>query len=298
LLSAVPSQSAALDSILYDPRNPSPTVGGSRFNPFDTTIALGAQDQRQLVESRSDVLIYTTPVLENNMVIDGAIKVLLYVSSDRKDTDFSIRLCDVYPDGRSMLLTQGIRRMRFRDSDSTEKLMTPGQIYPVTIELQNIAITFLKGHRLQIDVSSSDYPMFDINLNNGGAIYIPGDTLIATNYIYHDAIHPSWILLPSLTTTSAKEDFPSVLHDYRLEQNYPNPFNPTTTIRFSVLQREHVTLKVFDLLGRVVATLVDKELSAGEHFVVYSAKGVPSGVYFYQLISGKYIQTKKMLITN
>jgi hypothetical protein len=293
-----PSANVPPDSFYYDPRNPSPAVGGARFNPFNPTIPLGPQDLRQTVESRNDVLIYTTPVLDQDLVIDGAIQVELFVSSNRTDTDFAVRLCDVYPDGRSMIITQGIRRMRFRNSFTAEELMTPGQIYPITVELQNLALTFLKGHRLRIDVSSSDYPHFDINPNNGGALYEPGDTLVATNYIYHDANHPSHILLPTPLFTHVREISSATPQGYRLEQNFPNPFSVsgTTAIRFVLPQREHVTLRVFDVLGREVKTLEARELEAGAHAVWFDAEGLSGGIYFYRLQSGKIFLQKKMLV--
>ncbi len=302
---AAPPQSATPDSLRYNPRDPTPSYGGVRFNPFDPSVQGGPLDQRQRVESRSDVLTYTTPVLQNDLMVDGATEVRLYVSSNRKDTDFGVRLCDVYPDGRSMILTAGIRRMRFRNSYSVEDLMTPGQIYPVTTELQNLAMTFLKGHQLRIDVSSSDYPRFDINLNNGGVLYKPGDTLVATNCIYHDASCPSRVLLSTTAITSVKESLPMAPQGYRLERNYPNPFNPATTIRFSLPQREHVTLKVFDVLGREVATLVNEEKNPGNYRVTFDIRSrfagtfdiLSSGVYFYRLSAKGFTETNKMIIS-
>ena len=122
------------------------TVGGYfLFNPFDPSIEDGPQDLSRAVETRPDVLVYTTPVLAHDLRVTGSVSVDLFVSSDRSDTDFCVRLTDVYPDGRSLIVTQGIRRMRFRNSNSTEELMTPGQVYPVTVELQDLALTFLPG---------------------------------------------------------------------------------------------------------------------------------------------------------
>jgi len=297
LLSTMPPASnTPPDSFRYDPRHPSPAVGGSRFNPFDPTTPAGPQDLRQRVESRNDLLIYTTPILDKDWVIAGAIKVELFVASSRKDTDFVVRLCDVYPDGRSMILTQGIRRMRFRNSYANEELMTPGQIYPVTIELQNLAMTFLPGHRLRIDVSSSDYPHFDINLNNGGAMYVPGDTLIAANYVYHSANYPARILLPLATITGVQERSAAIPAGYRLEQNYPNPFNPATVISFQLSVNSHVKLKVFDVNGREVVMLVDGEMAAGEHAVTFAPRDVTSGLYFYKITAGKFSQTRKAVL--
>jgi len=148
---------------------------------------MGPQDIRGAVESRPDVLTYSTAPLASDVEFAGPVSVQLFISCDRTDTDYAVRLCDVYPDGRSMILTQGIRRARLRNSLSTAELMNPGQTYLVTVELQNIAMTFPAGHRIRIDVTGSDYPHYDINLNNGGAMYQPGDTLLATSFIRRDA---------------------------------------------------------------------------------------------------------------
>jgi putative CocE/NonD family hydrolase len=120
----------------------------------------------------------------------------LFVSSDRTDTDFTAILTDVYPDGRSMLVTEGIRRMRFRNTTSKEELMTPGEIYPITIELTNTALTFLKGHRARIIISSSNHPRFALNLNDGGPMYKKGQGVVATNNVFADKSHPSAVVLP------------------------------------------------------------------------------------------------------
>lgn len=173
------------DSFYYDPKNPCPSIGGNRFKPSNPSLIVGPRDQRDSVESRSDVLLYSTPYLTEPLTITGDILVKLSVSSNCEDTDFSVRLTDVYPDGRSMLITGGIKRMRFRNSFSNEELMIPDNIYEVSIELKNIAYTFLPGHKLRTIISSSDYPIFHANLNNGDSLYVPGDTLIALNRIYH-----------------------------------------------------------------------------------------------------------------
>lgn len=297
LLSLIkPAGSMAPDSFRYDPRRPSPAVGGSRFNPFDPTTPVGPQDLRQSVESRGDVLIYSTPVLDKSWVINGAIKVDLFVASNRRDTDFAVRLCEVYPDGRSMILTQGIRRMRFRNSYTNEELLTPGQVYQVTIELQNLALTVLPGHRLRIDITSSNYPHFDINLNNGGTLYVAGDTLIATNYVYHDAVRSSRVLLPMAAATSLRESTSASPANFQLDQNFPNPFNPATAIRFTLPQQEYVTLKIFDASGREVQTLISGNLAAGTHRIEFEAKNLASGIYFYRVQTGQIFIQKKMLI--
>ncbi len=185
----------------YDPSNPAPTVGGHVLTP---ELQPGPADQREKVESRSDVLVFSTPAIEKDLAIAGKVKVKLFVSSDRTDTDFTAILTDVYPDGRSMLVTEGVRRMRFRNTTSKEELMKPGEVYPVTIELNNTALTFLKGHRARLIISSSNYPKYALNLNDGGPMYRKGAGLVATNSVYTDRQHPSALILPVVSTLRRK----------------------------------------------------------------------------------------------
>jgi hypothetical protein len=193
LSTSAPGESAAPASFRYDPSNPAPTVGG---HVLDQALSPGPQDQREKVESRQDVLVFSTPVLTQDLVVAGKVKVKLYVSSDRTDTDFTAILTDVYADGRSMLVSEGIRRMRFRHTTAKEELMKPGEVYPITIELTNTAITFLKGHRVRVIISSSNYPKYALNLNDGGPMYRKEKGAVATNQVYHDREHPSALVLP------------------------------------------------------------------------------------------------------
>lgn len=193
LSAKVPQADSRAATFSYDPANPAPTLGG---HVLDSSLAPGPADQRDKVEGRSDVLVFSTPVLDKDLVVAGKVKLKLFVSSDRKDTDFTAILTDVYPDGRSMLVTEGIRRMRFRNTTSKEDLMTPGAIYPITIELTNTALTFLKGHRARIIISSSNHPRFAVNLNDGGPMYTKGKGLVAFNTVYIGKKHPSALVLP------------------------------------------------------------------------------------------------------
>jgi putative CocE/NonD family hydrolase len=168
-------------------------VGGHVLDP---ALKGGPQDQREKVESRDDVLVYTTPVLTSDLPVTGKIKLELTVSSDRLDTDFTAIVTDVYPDGRSILVTEGIRRMRFRNTTSREEMMNPGQPYAITIDLTNTAITFLKGHRVRVIISSSNHPKYALNLNDGGPMYRKGNALVAINTVYADSRHPSALILP------------------------------------------------------------------------------------------------------
>jgi predicted acyl esterase len=184
------------DSYLYDPSKPTPSYGGKRFDPRNPFLISGPQDQREKVESRSDVLLYTSDPLPNNLPINGLIRTEIYFSSSQLDTDISVRFCDVYPDGRSILMAEGIRRARFRNSLEKEELLVPEQIYKVTVELQNISLTVLKGHQIRVIVSSASYPIFERNPNNGGKLYKDNRLNIALNTIYHDFNYPSRIILP------------------------------------------------------------------------------------------------------
>ena len=177
----------------FDPTNPVPTVGGHVLAP---ELHSGPRDQREKVEGRPDVLVFTGSSLSKPLEIAGKVRARLYVSSDRTDTDIAILLTDVYPDGRSMLIGEGIRHMRLRNSLEKEELLTPGEIYPVTIEIPETALTFQPGHRIRVIVTSSDSPKFAVNWNDGGPMYSNGPGVKAANRIYMDQSHPSNITLP------------------------------------------------------------------------------------------------------
>jgi len=128
--------------------------------------------------------------------VTGRIKVILWASSPAKDTDFTAKLTDVYPDGRSMLVLDGIIRARHRDSMEREDFMEPGKTCKFEIDLWSTSIIFNKGHKIRVAISSSNFPRFDANPNTGGQSWSEANPIAATNTIYHDAEHPSHILLP------------------------------------------------------------------------------------------------------
>jgi len=177
-------------SYRYDPKNPVSTIGGANL-----MISKGPKDQRP-VENRPDVLLFETPVLEKPVEVTGRVKVKLWVSSTARDTDFTAKLTDVYPDGRSMLVLDGILRMRHRNSFKKSELMKPGEIYEIEIDLWSTSIVFNKGHRIRLAVSSSNSPRFEPNPNTGRPSGTDEKTIVATNTIYLDAAHPSHIILP------------------------------------------------------------------------------------------------------
>jgi len=155
----------------------------------------GARDQRP-VEARDDVLIYSTPVLAQDLEVTGPIKLELFASSTAVDTDFIAKLVDVWPDGFAQNLTEGIVRARYRDSQERPTLMNPDQVYKFALDMWATSNVFRKGHRLRLEITSSNFPRFDRNMNNGQDPLSVQKPISATNTIYHDAEHPSVLVLP------------------------------------------------------------------------------------------------------
>ncbi|MEO8370422.1 MAG: CocE/NonD family hydrolase [Candidatus Solibacter sp.] len=187
-------RSTATDRFLFDPYTPVPTRGGAVCcNP--RIFPWGPMDQRG-VEQRKDVLVYTTKPLKHHLEVVGPIQAVLYVASSAKDTDFTAKLVDVFPDGKALNLTDGILRLRYRNSLEKPELAVPGQIYRIAIDAGVTGNVFLKGHRIRLEISSSNFPRFDRNANTGGPVEQAGKLVTATQTIYHDAAHPSALILP------------------------------------------------------------------------------------------------------
>lgn len=183
----------AADKFVYDPADPVPTHGGATLGiPFSPPVPY---DQR-VVEGRPDILVYTTPAFTKATEVTGPMSLEVYMSSSAVDTDIVGKLVDVYPDGRAINLSEGILRLRYRNSFETPELMNPGQIYKVTVDLWSTANVFLPGHKLRLEVTSSSFPRFDRNLNHGGSPEKSTTVVKATNTIYHDQDHPSALILP------------------------------------------------------------------------------------------------------
>ena len=178
-------------SYKYDPKSPVPTLGGQNY-----FLPSGPVDLRK-VEERPDVLLFTSPVLKQPLDVTGRIYARLYVSSDCPDTDFTVTLSDVYPDGTSLLVTDGVLRARFHTGFNREVFLKPGVVYALTVDLWNTALVFNKGHRVRVAVSSSNTPRFDPNPNTGKKLGEEDDeTRVATNTIHLSKAHPSHITLP------------------------------------------------------------------------------------------------------
>jgi putative CocE/NonD family hydrolase len=195
LSSAAPHAESA-DRYIYDPVNPAPTIGGPLCcdSPH---LGPGPRDQRP-VEARNDVLVYSTPMLSGDLEITGPITLELFASSSAVDTDFTAKLVDVWPDGFAQNLTEGIIRARYRESQEKPTFLNPGQTYKFTVDLWSTSNLFRKGHRLRLEISSSNFPRFDRNLNTGGDSSSARNPVPATNSIYHDAEHPSALILPAV----------------------------------------------------------------------------------------------------
>lgn len=187
------------DTYIYDPSRPTLTIGGqllfSNMNIQGKSGMPGPKDQR---EAEKSSLTYTSPVLKEDVTVTGNITATIYASSNRKDTDFVVRLTDVYEKRTSYLLTDGIVRARFRHGQDREVFMQPGKVYRFNINLGTVSHTFKKGHRIRVAVSSSNFPRFDRNANTGNPIGTDRkeDLLKATNTIYHSSKYPSHISLP------------------------------------------------------------------------------------------------------
>jgi predicted acyl esterase len=180
------------DKFDYDPMNPVPSYGGN-VCCTGNAVAGGAFDQRKM-EERPDILVYSTEPLKQGMEVSGPIEVTLYVSSDAKDTDFTVKLIDVYPDGKAYNLDETIQRMRYRNGyDNPETRMESGKVYKVTLQPMTTSNYFEAGHRIRLEVSSSNFPRFDRNLNTGGKNYDESQGVVAHNAVHHSKQYPSEI---------------------------------------------------------------------------------------------------------
>jgi len=193
-LSTVAPADEKSDHYLYDPNDPAPTIGGPLCCGALPT-GIGPEDQR-LAEARGDVLVYTTPVFAKDTEVTGPVSLELYVSTSVLDTDFTGMLVDVWPNGFAQNLTDGILRLRYRNSQEKPELANPGETYRVTVDLWATSNVFLAGHKLRLEVSSSNFPRFDRNLNTGEEQARGTRMVKANNVIYHDKAHPSALVVP------------------------------------------------------------------------------------------------------
>ena len=182
------------DSFIYDPMNPVPSYGGN-VCCTGNAIKAGAFDQKEM-ELRDDILVYTTDVLEEDTEVSGFIEAVLYVSSNVRDTDFTIKLIDVYPDDTAYNLDETIQRVRYREGYNKEVFMEEGEVYKLNFTPLATSNVFKKGHRIRIEISSSNFPRFARNLNTGGNNFDESVGVVATNKVHHSKAYPSQIRLP------------------------------------------------------------------------------------------------------
>ncbi len=189
-----PGANSPEDAFTYDPMNPVSSYGGN-VCCTGNAIQGGARDQQKM-ETRNDILVYTSEPLKEGVEVTGFIESTLYVSSDVKDTDFTIKLVDVYPDGRAYNLDETIQRARYREGYDKEVMMEAGEVYKIDLTPMATSNYFAPGHRIRIEISSSNFPRFTRNLNTGGNNFDETEAVIAHNKIHHNNEYPSQIRLP------------------------------------------------------------------------------------------------------
>ncbi len=188
-----PPAGEAPDSFVYDPMNPVQTIGGGDCCNGGIVIP-GAFDQR-VIEARHDVLVYTSEALTEPLEVTGTVDVVLYVSSDAPDTDFAVKLVDVAPDGTAYIVADTILRARYRNGYDRPAMMQPGEVYRLDFTPMMTSIEFGVGHRIRLEVTSSNFPKFARNLNTGGDNVTETEGRVARNVVHHSAEHPSYIEL-------------------------------------------------------------------------------------------------------
>jgi predicted acyl esterase len=271
----LPLSSASLQ-LTYDPNDPSPTIGGPTLR---NDLEQGPFDQAPQVESRNDILAFTTSELSAPVVIKGQPELKVTLSSDVLDTDIAVRFCDVYPDGRSMLISDGIYRLRFLNGfdETDETFLVPGQDYEVSFLLPNTSITFPVGHKIRVNISGSNYPRFNRNMNTGGEMYPDGngdsliDPLIAHSLIQMstDGNNGSYITIPIVG------DYPSSVNEvsYIHFSMSPNPTSDHVSIQFEKWNSSEV-LSIFDGQGKLI-----QEIKVLSPWLKLDVSNWSSGVY-------------------
>ena len=186
------------DEFSYDPRDPVPTAGGNTYLPGSGFFS-GPRDRRS-IEERPDVLVYTSEPLQDDLQVIGPVSATLSVATSAADTDFTVALVDVHPDGRAMGVVDGILRLRYRHGLDRQVLAEPDRVYEIEVDLVATANVFKVGHRIRVEVSSSNFPRFDRNPNNGGVIAAAtaGDLRTARQRVFHDRDRASFITLPTV----------------------------------------------------------------------------------------------------
>jgi hypothetical protein len=266
-----PSPGISQTSFPVDPKNPSPTIGGQTLS---LSLDQGPYDQSEL-ETRNDVIWFESNFLGSDFHVNGRIKVHLFVQSETPDADVVVRLVDHYPDGRNMLINDGIKRLRFRNgyTQAAEAFMTPGNTYEVVIDLPFVNYTWQSGHRIKIYVSGNSHSRWDVNLQNGGTMYTAGDTLSNTLTIVHNAANPSRIVFPGSAPVVSAANQETLA---ALQLPYPNPTQHEIHVDSRFTGSEY---QLIDLTGRVVqsgmlnSTSIDLSKVETGHYWLHLTKG-------------------------
>jgi uncharacterized protein len=190
-----PTADEASDSYRYDPARPTPFITEA------TSSQIGGPDDYAAVQRRDDLLVYQTEPLVEAVEVTGPITMDLYAASSAPDTDFTAMLLDVWPSGFAQRLTDGMVRARFREGMDRPALITPGEVYRYTIDCWNTAHVFRAGHCIAVQIASAAFPKYDRNLNTGATLGMTSEMVVAEQTIYHDAQHPSAIILPVIPRT-------------------------------------------------------------------------------------------------
>ncbi len=282
--------------LFYNPLDPSPTIGGPTLR---SDLQQGPYDQVDSVESRNDILIFTTNTLTQNAVMKGSATVHMKVASNKTDTDFDVRLTDVYPDGRSMLVNDGVMRMRFRNGNTAAdtSLLTPDLIYDCSFSLPATSLTFLAGHKIRVDVTSSNYPRFNRNMNTGGPMY-PGNSLdslvnpvTAINTVYVNHTNYSYITLPLVGFSMGVNELGFKNNPVKI---YPNPATNQLTVYSEQVTVKEITIE--NVLGETLyrSTLAASTGSATQASTIDISQ-LPKGIYFIKVIENGNTFTSKFV---
>ena len=288
LNTTTPTNNTDSVSYNYDPTNPSPTYGGPTLRP---DLEQGPYNQFDTVEGRNDIAIFTSEVLPVNVTMQGNAVVHLKVASNRFDTDFDVRFTDVYNDSTSMILNDGCMRMRFLNGTAAADTspIVPGRVYDCPITLPTTCITFLAGHRIRVDVTSSNYPRFNRNMNTDGAMY-PNknmDTLVnpvvAANTVYTNSLNTSYIALPLVNYATAINEVQAAANMISV---YPNPASHQVWVNTGTAKGE---IKLYDMNGQL---LLNQYTNGNTNAV--DVNNFAAGVYLLKVETAKGIFTQKL----
>lgn len=268
-----PAQVTCTDSFTYNPANPCTTYGGREY--IGLSNGYGPIDQRP-IENRSDVLVYSTPELDSALTVIGKLKMTLFASSDCYDTDWTVRITDVYPDGRSILVTDGILMARHRNGFDTQDSLIPGVVDTFLIDLWSTAWVFDQGHRLRAIISSSNYPRFEKNPNTGAPFERDDSvTLEANQQVHLSSTYKSHLLLPVKSSGSGIEKEHLTGEDNRIKvKSRLKPF----TINLELKGERKVNIELYDVTGRKLWSIKNNNLSSGNH--KFRINSLSAGIYF------------------